>query len=667
MMDKYRRRNQAREKIIPDIQQLLENFLHSEIDLTRFREDFHLKTLAKGDWDLFGLKGHSGAQFLNMLVKYLPNQAETAGVLRKALTLPDDLDDAKQKIENFKNFLELRIEEGAATRKQLSPGRTAFLLSAFWHMKQKDQWPIFYFSSRRALKEDGLLGDGWAEYFAFAPVYVELAERLGISLWELTQLCVTINDQSDASDVDDGEVQPLGGITEGTGVWLIALGEKGVKFDECFDEGIIAIGWDYLGDLTEYPDRTAISEAIQKYRGNDVSPMNDSLACHQFANEMEVDDVVFAKRGRKEIMGYGVVTSEYRYEPDRGDYSNVRSVDWKSRGSWPRDNDLVNKTLTEISRYKKLVAGIQKDLGLIDPVIGPIERPPSAYGFDDALRDLFIPRADIETALSLLRYKKNLVLQGPPGTGKTFIAKRLAWLLLGEKDDDRIEQVQFHQSYSYEDFVQGYRPTDDGKFSRADGLFMRFCDKALQDDQSHYVLIIDEINRGNLSKIFGELLMLLEADKRSISWATTMTYAKEDEPRFYIPSNLHLIGTMNTADQSLAMVDYALRRRFAFRDVQPAFREPAFDRALDEMGASQDLKFKIIERMERLNRRLSDDDNLGEGFRIGHSYFCQTGEGSADEAWYGRVIESEIEPLLREYWKDNRERSDTEVKELLED
>ena len=587
---------------------------------------------------VFGLKGMSGAMFLNKLAKHLPDQEKLSSRLQQTLSVPETVEEARRKIDDFLEFLDGRIEKGEASKLELQPNRTPFFVSACWHAQQADKWPIIYQSARKVFQSDGLLGQrtkGADDYLAFTQLFRELSQQLRISFWELEQLCVKlgVSEPSDTEETDPEEAADE--ISQRERVWLVSPGERAKLFDEFRDEGIFAIGWDYLGDLSKYSSLDAIREAIKEHRGGRANPMNVGMACYQFANEMQVGDLIFAKRGRYEIVGYGVVTSSYRHEPHRKEYRHVRSVKWKKSGQWTRERPLVTKTLTDIGKYPALVADIRGALGLkaeSDLELSELKPVPS-YALEDALRDLFIPRSAVEEALSLLRYKKNLVLQVPPGTGKTFFAKRLAYLLLGEKDLDRIEQVQFHQSYSYEDFVQGYRPTDAGGFARADGPFMRFCDKALQDPKSDYVLVIDEINRGNLSKIFGELLMLIEADKRTEAWAITLTYTREGETRFYVPANVHIIGSMNTADRSLAMVDYALRRRFAFVDVKPAFSQTTFLKKLDALGADSALRNRIIERFEGLNQRIRDDANLGEGFCIGHSYFCQTGGMAADDQW----------------------------------
>ncbi len=290
------------------------------------------------------------------------------------------------------------------------------------------------------------------------------------------------------------------------------------------------------------------------------------------------------------------------------------------------------------------------------------------YSVEDALHDLFIDDKELQDIINMLKYKKNIILQGAPGVGKTFIAKRIAFCMMGEKDKDRVRMIQFHQSYSYEDFIQGYRPTDDGGFERMNGIFYEFCKKAQRNPDKSYFFIIDEINRGNLSKIFGELMMLIEKDKRGQDFAIPLTYSKNDDENFYLPDNLYFIGTMNTADRSLAMVDYALRRRFGFITLHPAFKNPKYKEHLLHHKVPDNIIKIIHEKMQVLNSNISKDTkNLGEGYQIGHSYFCpDSNDSKIDENWYFNIIKNEIEPLLLEYWFDNPDKVRDEIQYLLE-
>ena len=246
--------------------------------------------------------------------------------------------------------------------------------------------------------------------------------------------------------------------------------------------------------------------------------------------------------------------------------------------------------------------------------------------------------------MGLLKAKKNIILQGAPGVGKTFVAKRLAYSMMGVKDVSRVKLVQFHQSYSYEDFIEGYRPSGAG-FELVKGAFYSFCKKAADDEENDYFFIIDEINRGNLSKIFGELFMLIENDKRGNE--LQLLYSRE---LFSVPANVHIIGMMNTADRSLAMLDYALRRRFAFVELRPAFESDGFR---DYCAGLDNPRFEaLVREVESLNRAIAEDESLGEGFCIGHSYFCNMEADSCTDAALASIVDYELIPMLKEYWFD---------------
>ena len=375
-----------------------------------------------------------------------------------------------------------------------------------------------------------------------------------------------------------------------------------------------------------------------------LSYINAAHATWQFANEMKLGDIIFVKKGMHYIIGKGVVTSNYIFDPSRNDeYKNIRQINWTHKGEWKHPGKAVVKTLTDITPYTDYV----KTLNALfeDEVIEETEEVEVQYPIyteEDFLNEVYMNENTYDLLVNLLRNKKNIIMQGAPGVGKTFAAKRLAYSMMKVKDPNRVMMIQFHQSYSYEDFIMGFRPASTG-FELKKGPFYNFCKKAELDLENDYYFIIDEINRGNLSKIFGELFMLIENDKRGV--ALQLLYSDE---KFSVPKNLYIIGMMNTADRSLAMLDYALRRRFAFFEFSPAFRTDGFRQYLQNKNNK---KFNnLITVIEKLNIAIENDESLGRGFCIGHSYFCT--DKPIDDMWLNGVITYEIIPLLNEYWFD---------------
>lgn len=432
--------------------------------------------------------------------------------------------------------------------------------------------------------------------------------------------------------------------------WMYSPGRQASKWDEFSTEGIFAIGWDDLGDLSEYPDREAIRQALVA-KDPSTSQRNDSLAVWEFQNEVCEGDIVYAKRGRKEIVGRGRVTSTARYEPDRSTYRHVRSVEWTQIGSWEHPGHAAMKTLTDVTYDRALIEQLEaivvgdEDLAVEDFLTEDLP----TYDADKFLDEVYLSEDRYQRLRSLLQRKKNVILAGPPGVGKTFTAKRLAYSIMGKKDPSRVEMIQFHQSYSYEDFMMGFRPTEDGGFALTEGPFYRFCEKARQDGPSRpYFFIIDEINRGNISKIFGELLMLIEADKREEQMR--LLYKNE---KFSVPPNVHLNGMMNTADRSLSVLDYALRRRFGFFEMPPGFDSRGFLGWQEKVDnpSFDNLVAAIVE----VNEEIAKDSALGKGFVIGHSFLSSPRDTVSVEDWLCSVVNDELIPLLEEYWFDEND------------
>lgn len=428
--------------------------------------------------------------------------------------------------------------------------------------------------------------------------------------------------------------------------WLYAPGEGSCMWDEFYTSGIMAIGWGEIGDLSTFDSKDAMKIKMREVIDESLSYKNAAHATWQFANEMKIGDIVFVKKGMHQIIGRGVVMSDYEYDNTRDDeYKNIRQVDWTHIGEWPHPGQAVMKTLTDITSYTDYVEKLNSLFeDETEEDAEDVEKTYPPYTKEDFLSEVFMPEEEYDKLSGILRIKKNIILQGAPGVGKTFVAKRIAFSMMGVKDVERVMMVQFHQSYSYEDFIMGFRPSTDG-FELKRGAFYNFCKKAEIDGDNDYFFIIDEINRGNLSKIFGELFMLIENDKRGVS--LQLLYSDE---KFSVPKNIYIIGMMNTADRSLAMLDYALRRRFAFFEIKPGFTTDGFREY--RMSLENEKFDKLIACVESLNNVISNDESLGDGFSIGHSYFCNLLPDTINDQILSGIVEYELIPLLKEYWFD---------------
>jgi hypothetical protein len=446
-------------------------------------------------------------------------------------------------------------------------------------------------------------------------------------------------------------------------IWAIATGQDGDQWDDFIKNSHVSIGWHEMGNLDQYSTQKDIQEKLEDLKKGEQKPTNDAKCLFQFSKEIQIGDVVVAKSGRKQIKGAGIITSDYIYDDSKGDQPNIRIVKWmRTDATEFPDTGTAIKALTEISGYPDFKLFVEDYLNMHS-----IEPLSEEYGVKEIIEDgCFLSINELNKIIENLENKKNIIFQGPPGTGKTWLAKRIGYALIGSKNHDQLKAVQFHPNLSYEDFVRGWRPSADGKLSLIDGPFMEAITIA-QNSTDPYVIIIEEINRGNPAQIFGEMLTLLEADKRIVEEGLELTYKRSISERVFIPSNLYVIGTMNVADRSLALVDLALRRRFAFINLSPNINNAWKTWMISKHYFSEELVNKIQEKLQTLNDQISKDKSLGPQYQIGQSYVTPALASNIDDkvGWFKQVIETEIYPLLSEYWFDNPDLAIKLKEELL--
>lgn len=379
----------------------------------------------------------------------------------------------------------------------------------------------------------------------------------------------------------------------------------------------------------------------------------DSQSRHYINKRLGLNVAISSQQGPCDAQSYLKLLDDLRSRFGEDSYP-VHSFPDLSLASW-----LYKDPADEAVPAGNLVDDVAEDQAAVGEVGEAVQvaAPIVPYSVEDILKDgCFLERPEIDLLLDRLRTKKNLILQGPPGTGKTWLAKRLAFALMGQKDDSKVRAVQFHPNLSYEDFVRGWRPTGEGKLSLADGVFMEAIKAASKDPSARFVVVIEEINRGNPAQIFGELLTLLEAGKRTPNEALELCYPDADGKRrpVHIPENLYVVGTMNIADRSLALVDLALRRRFAFVGLEPRLSPAWRDWVVKECAVDPALVVDIERRIAELNDQIAADARLGKQFRIGHSYVTPAHRLEAGDTknWFRQIVETEIGPLLDEYWFD---------------
>ena len=569
------------------------------------------------------------------------------------MELYDESKDLCERIANFKNNSNTLLERytnGAAQHYQYENAIMAYL----W-LRYPDKYYIYKFSEVKAVSSE-LESDYRFKKGAYVDNirnFMALYDEICAELQQDDELRNLLNSQITSTCYADPELRTL---TIDIGFFIFRYWNKKDSTNvPLYAQSQEDDGQQYwflneknpkMWSIVSMPVGEIRNETLFNENGNKCKIVKDFI-------DIKVGDMVigYESTPMKQIVTIFRVSAEQDgeriyFEKLEECYSS--SIDFATLNAWFKLKKKEYFSITQGSLFKLTKTEYEFIIDLIhrENPVPTAKKNKDEYSKEKFLDQVYMTEAKYDRLVAVLTRKKNIILQGAPGVGKTYAAKRLAYSIMGEKDDDRIEFVQFHQNYSYEDFIMGYKPVEDG-FELKYGIFYRFCQKAANHPDKDYFFIIDEINRGNMSKIFGELLMLIEADHRETK--TTLAY---NGLSFSVPKRLHIIGMMNTADRSLAMIDYALRRRFSFFDMEPGFDSEGFIKYQEAFA--NDTFNTLIDRIKELNREIANDKSLGKGFCIGHSYFCNTKE--CTDEWMQDVVDFDILPMLAEYWFDDTDK-----------
>ncbi|NLW89859.1 MAG: AAA domain-containing protein [Clostridiaceae bacterium] len=438
--------------------------------------------------------------------------------------------------------------------------------------------------------------------------------------------------------------------------WIYTPADAARVWDDYYSHGYLALGFDALGDLKQFSSREAIKKGMQASFGSGRNYKYLGYAAWQFCREMQIGDIVYFGSGPQNILGRGIVKSDYTFDWSRKDHKNVRDIAWTNRGEWSPNPVVTRRTLVDITNltgYCRTLEDLISDSSDANISEDYDTDYISSYSKNDFLTEAFMEENEYEELKYLLLSRKNVVITGVPGVGKTFLAERLAYSIIGGRDSDRVKTIQFHSGYSYENFVMGYAPdAHDSRLST--GVFYDFCKEAEPDDKE-YFFIIDDISRGDIGNIFGDLLMLVGRDDRG----KKIRLLHRDE-QFAIPDNVHIIATMNGASESSGM-DYSVRRRFAFYQLSPAFDKKPF---IDYVKKQSSPKLEKLTRIvSDINKALASDSATDGNRAIGHGYFC--GKQELSDINLNAIAKYELIPLVRELFASNPDQAKTWVGKLV--